>query len=101
MTQRVGSGAAIFDADGRVLLVRHTYGRLNWEVPGGFSEPGESPIETAVREVREETGLEVVARCLTGYYYEPAEDLIHFMFRCEPTNGAEPAPDGVEISDCE
>jgi 8-oxo-dGDP phosphatase len=52
-----GAACAIFDSHGRVLLVRHTYGRLNWELPGGGSEPGEGPDETAARELREETGL--------------------------------------------
>ncbi len=48
-------------------------------VPGGVAEPLESPSETVVREVREETGLDVEARSVTGYYYEPAEDLVHFV----------------------
>lgn len=44
--------------DGKVLLVRH--GRLGvWLYPGGHLEPGETPEEAAVREFREETGLEV------------------------------------------
>lgn len=100
MTRGVGAGAAIFDAAGRVLLVKHTYGPLNWEVPGGGSEAGESPAETVVREVREETGLDVVPQHVTGYYYEPAVDLVHFMFRCDVENGRETRPDGMEISEC-
>ncbi|MEA2673920.1 MAG: hypothetical protein QOI92_1112, partial [Chloroflexota bacterium] len=34
----VGAACAIFDDQGRVLLVHHTYGRLNWEIPGGLVE---------------------------------------------------------------
>ena len=57
--QRTALGAAcvIFDDGGRVLLVHHTYGRSNWELPGGGSEPGEAPDETAMRELLEETAL--------------------------------------------
>ena len=97
----LGSAAAIFDSAMRVLLVKHTYGRLNWELPGGLAEPHESPVETVSREVREETGLEVDVRSLTGCYYEPSEDLVHFVFRCERRGeSAEPSPDREEISEC-
>ena len=96
----LGSAAAIFDAAGRILLVKHTYGRLNWELPGGNSEPHESPTETVMREVREETGLEVTVKELTGYYYELAVDLVHFVFLCDAPKDAQPNPDQKEISDC-
>ena len=51
---RVAFGAAlvIFDSAGRVLLVHHTYGPLNWELPGGVAEPGEDPASAARRELR-------------------------------------------------
>lgn len=45
---------------GRVLMVRlERPGRSFWVLPGGAIERGETPEEAAVREVREETGLEV------------------------------------------
>ena len=51
----IGSAAVIVGRDGKILLVKHAYGALNWELPGGAAEADESPIETAVREVKEET----------------------------------------------
>jgi dihydroneopterin aldolase len=96
----VGAAAVIVDSEGRVLLVRHTYGRLNWELPGGLSEPGESFVETALRELREETGLRGVPERLTGIYYDPDEDAHHLVFRCAVVDGAAPAPSSPEISDC-
>lgn len=66
----VGAACAIFDDRGRILLVRHTYGRLNWELPGGMAIPGEAPDETARRELLEETGMEPTLDRLTGVYFE-------------------------------
>jgi 8-oxo-dGTP diphosphatase len=50
-------GAIVTNAEGQVLLVRED-GR--WLAPGGQVEPGETHAEALVREVREETGVEVV-----------------------------------------
>lgn len=97
----MGAAAVVFDARGRVLLVRHTYGRLNWELPGGQSEHGESVVDTALRELREETGLRASADRLTGMYYEPEIDAHHFVFLCRPVEpDADPVPISAEISDC-
>jgi 8-oxo-dGTP diphosphatase len=96
----VGAAAAIVDAEKRILLVRHTYGPLNWEVPGGASEPGESVVETALRELREETGLEAVAESLTGIYWDHERDAHHFVFRCRPLDDRAPKPCSPEISEC-
>lgn len=58
ITPKVGAEAAIFDAEGRILLMLRADDRL-WCLPCGWVEPNESPAETAVRETREESGLEV------------------------------------------
>jgi ADP-ribose pyrophosphatase YjhB (NUDIX family) len=44
-----------------------------WCLPGGWCEPGEAPAQTAEREVREETGLEVEAGELVGFFPRRAE----------------------------
>ncbi|HEV8441500.1 MAG TPA: NUDIX domain-containing protein [Methylomirabilota bacterium] len=95
---RVGAAALITDDEGRVLLVRHTYGRKNWELPGGAVEQGESPMDGAVREIQEETGLSVTPTGLTGIYYDPEADFLHFVFHCVPTaSDAVPRADGAEV----
>jgi 8-oxo-dGTP pyrophosphatase MutT (NUDIX family) len=50
--------------EGRVLLCRNHRGE--WELPGGRPEPGEPFEDCLVREVREETGLDVVVNRLLG-----------------------------------
>jgi 8-oxo-dGTP diphosphatase len=54
----VGAMCLIEDGEGRVLLVRQPY-RAGWGLPGGFLKRGETPEACAVREVREEVGLDV------------------------------------------
>jgi 8-oxo-dGTP diphosphatase len=99
--KKLGAAAVILNADGHVLLVKHTYGRLNWELPGGYAEADESIIVTAIREVREETSLHVHVLHTTGTYYDPEHDMHHFVFLCQPDDPAMlPRPDADEISAC-
>ena len=61
------AAVALIDADGRVLLAQRPPGKMLaglWEFPGGKVEPGETPEETIVREVREEIGVETKVACL-------------------------------------
>ena len=52
----LGVRAAIFDAEERVFLVRHSYIR-GWYLPGGGVEPGETLIDALARELKEEGGI--------------------------------------------
>lgn len=54
-----GAGTFLFDADGRLLLVKEDYGDRRYSLPGGQVESGESPIEAAIREAQEEIGCEI------------------------------------------
>ncbi|MHB8632229.1 MAG: NUDIX domain-containing protein [Candidatus Limnocylindria bacterium] len=101
----LGAASVILDDGGRVMLVHHTYGQLNWEIPGGGSEPGESAEETALREAREEIGVRLRIERLSGVYWEPGwgpGGLHHFVFRASlPPGSPEPrASDANEISEC-
>jgi 8-oxo-dGTP diphosphatase len=62
----VAVGAFVFDDAGRVLLIERGQppGEGLWTVPGGRVELGESLAAAVVREVREETGLEVTCGAL-------------------------------------
>lgn len=52
-----GVKCVVTDRD-RVLLVRHTYGRRSWDLPGGSMKRRESPLAAARREMTEELGLD-------------------------------------------
>ena len=69
-------GAIVRDERGRLLMVRrgHAPSAGTWSVPGGRVEPGESDAEAVVRELREETGLEVRPGELVGRVERPALD---------------------------
>lgn len=98
----VGAACAIFDDEGRVLLVRHGYGRRNWELPGGAARAAETPVAAAERELREETGLSLKAGPMTGAYYEPGHDfgpMLHFVFRMEPSANMTPVAQPPEIDE--
>jgi 8-oxo-dGTP pyrophosphatase MutT (NUDIX family) len=90
---RLGVNAVITDSAGRVLLgLRHR--PPIWNLPGGGVEEGEAPWDAAVREVREEMGVEVAVRRLTGVYHRPPDGDPVLVFACDlvagtPTTSAE------------
>ncbi|MFO7537286.1 MAG: NUDIX hydrolase N-terminal domain-containing protein [Chloroflexota bacterium] len=71
ITPKLGADAAIFNEQGEILLMERVDGS-GWCLPCGWVEVGERPIDAAVREVREETGLEVVVKQLVGVFTRPA-----------------------------
>jgi 8-oxo-dGTP diphosphatase len=97
----IGAACALFDSAGRVLLVRHTYGKLNWEIPGGACLPTEAPLDGALRELQEETGLNLRAdAALSGVYFEPGHDfgpVLHFVFRFQLYSTQRPVARPPEI----
>jgi ADP-ribose pyrophosphatase YjhB (NUDIX family) len=90
--------------EGRVLLVRRAFEPFEgWgDVPGGFLEADEHPADGVVRELREETGLEVRPRALFGIYmdrYGPEGDpTLNLYYECDLIGGAErPGDDAAEL----
>ncbi len=81
-----GAFAIIFDDAGRVLFARRRDYDL-WNLPGGGSEEGEAPEETAVREVREEVGLEVEIDRLVSRDFHRKEHKPVYTFLCRIIRG--------------
>lgn len=89
----IGVKALIFNAEGKVLLLErdHPIKQLYWDLPGGRLHKGESLMDTLVREVKEETGLEGISEfhpftmVLTDIRipnYDDSVGLIFSIFRC-------------------
>ncbi|CAA9517539.1 MAG: hypothetical protein AVDCRST_MAG85-2708 [uncultured Solirubrobacteraceae bacterium] len=96
-----GCMVLLSDDLGRVLLVRHTYGdRQAWELPGGWVERDEDPVEAARRETREELGADVVdwerVGAVDGLWHFKREQLSYYAARWP---GGEPRVDPVEIAE--
>ena len=66
----------VVNDQGEILMMRRT-DNDNWAVPGGGMDLGESITETAVRETREETGIECEITGLVGIYTNPRH-VIHY-----------------------
>ena len=97
---RVGvAGAVVHEA--KVLLVRHTYGRMEgyWALPGGYTVPGERLDESAVRELKEETGLSTEVVDVIGMVTEYTEHDggVFLVLRMRLSEG-QIQPDGVEVN---
>jgi 8-oxo-dGTP diphosphatase len=66
------AAVALIDGDNRVLIAQRPNGKSMaglWEFPGGKIEPGETPEEALVRELREELGIEVCLTCLAPFSF--------------------------------
>ena len=82
--RKEGVKCLVTDGD-RVLLVRHTYGRRSWDVPGGSIKRREAPLTAAHREMSEELGLDGAAWSEIGQVrgrLDHRHDVIH-CFRTE------------------
>jgi ADP-ribose pyrophosphatase YjhB (NUDIX family) len=75
----IGAFVIIFDKKDRVLL-SHRRDIDIWNLPGGAVESGELPTEAAIRETREETGLNIKIKDLVGVYGKENRDELVFVF---------------------
>jgi 8-oxo-dGTP diphosphatase len=77
----IGAFGIIFDELGRVLLC-HREDLDVWNLPGGRVDSGEMPTDAVMREVMEESGLEVEVGRLVGVYGKINKDELDFSFIC-------------------
>ena len=98
--------AVCVDDEGRILLARRAAEVFNgyWDLPGGFVEEDEHPLDTIRRELREETGLEVEPAEFVGMWTdrysedESGPSTLNLYWRARVTDGEpNPADDVSEL----
>jgi 8-oxo-dGTP diphosphatase len=76
--------AVVTDDAGRVLLCQQSHGHRRWGLPGGKVRQSESPVHAAIRDIREETGMETDLVDLVGIYELTGQglpDVVVHVFR--------------------
>lgn len=68
---------AIIELPAGIVVIERRFPPAGWALPGGFVEYGETVEAAAVREAREETGLDVRLTDLLGVYSDPSRDPRH------------------------
>jgi 8-oxo-dGTP pyrophosphatase MutT (NUDIX family) len=84
-------GILVFDREAQLLL-GHATGLVHWDIPKGMCDPGETPLQAAVREGVEETGLVFEPESLTElgrFAYRPGKDLHLFASLYEQVDAAQ------------
>jgi len=99
--KNVAVGVLPVDDEGHVWLVgqyRYTLDLYSWEIPEGAGAAGETPAETAHRELREETGLtagrlELLSR---AHLSNSVSDEVAYLYRATELRAGESQPEGTE-----
>lgn len=88
---------AIIEHDGRVLALRQAH-RTGWSLPGGLIDRGEQPRDAVIREVREETGLDIEPGGVMATYFVTDVRHIDVIFRvhCEERPEVNVASEALE-----
>lgn len=99
----IGVGGWVVRSDGKVLLVRMTYGPADGKlmIPGGHSDPDELLGATAAREVKEETGIDAVPRgilLIRQRLEAPGRRNLYLVLLMTPLEG-EAVADETEVSE--
>ncbi|MCB2048682.1 MAG: NUDIX domain-containing protein [Novosphingobium sp.] len=92
-----GVSAVLRDEQGRVLLVRHSYGVAAWSLPGGGHGKNEDPADAVRRELREELSLEIEDLERLATINETLSSAPHSSVLFAGIAVGEPTPDGREV----
>nr|WP_318539555.1 NUDIX domain-containing protein [Terribacillus saccharophilus] len=92
----VSAAAIVQNEHGDILLIKGP--RRGWEMPGGQVEEGESLADAAVREVMEESGIEIEVTKLCGIYQNTESSICNTLFLGKPIGGVcTPSEESLEV----
>lgn len=94
----LGCRVLALDGEGRLLLIRHSYGSDKWTLHGGGMARGEDALETARREFTEETGARLADARLIAVHDEPLFGAINRVHVVAGRIEGVPQADGREIA---
>lgn len=98
-TRLSGCRVVAFDAQERVLMIRHSYGSRHWMLPGGGMKRGEDALAAAIRECREECGLHLADPVEIGVIADMLHGSNNDVRVIAGWIEGEPAPDLREIEE--
>lgn len=74
----------IMNSDNEILVLRrsdtHPHFPLHLDFPGGLVDPGETPEQTVIRELKEETGLTIAHKAITKIMEKKNNDTMHLLY---------------------
>jgi ADP-ribose pyrophosphatase YjhB (NUDIX family) len=105
-TPKIDVRGAVFDAEGRLLMVRERADADRWTLPGGWADVNLTTAESAAKEVEEESGYRVAVRKLAAAWDRTKQEhpagafsCLKLFYLCEPVGGAAaPGPETSEVA---
>ena len=92
----VSAAAVVLNDHGEILLLKGP--RRGWEMPGGQVEEGESLKEAAIRETKEETGIDIEVLRFCGMFQNVSESICNTLFLARPVGGTLTiSPESLEV----
>jgi ADP-ribose pyrophosphatase YjhB (NUDIX family) len=104
-TPKVGVRGAVFDDQGRILMVREAIDGDRWTLPGGWADVNQTPAQSVIREIREESGFDARVLKLAAVWERASHahppspfSVVRLFFICALAGGA--AATSLETSGC-
>lgn len=81
----LSAAAIVINDANELLLIRGP--KRGWEMPGGIVEVGESLKETAIRETKEESGIDIEVVSFCGIFQNVSDSICNTLFLAKPIGG--------------